>query len=134
MSLLTEDEAKRMWCPLARAVDLAGAIPVAANRNRMGADVDCMCIASACMAWRVAKPSTKAVIERTEQEAAENSPAGEGWVVESSGVDQPDEEGPAYAWKKWKRETVPACAAMGFCGAFGPSPVVPYVTRDGEVR
>lgn len=52
MTLLTEDEAKRTWCPLARAVDLAGSRPVAANRNRTGPDIDCMCIASACMAWR----------------------------------------------------------------------------------
>lgn len=45
---LTEDEAKKKWCPLARARNGYAAV----NRDRGDPYVDCLCIASACMAWR----------------------------------------------------------------------------------
>jgi hypothetical protein len=51
MTLLTEDEAKTKWCPLARATNL-GDLPVSVNRRGNAPDTDCLCIASACMAWR----------------------------------------------------------------------------------
>lgn len=51
MTLLTEDEAKTKWCPLARATN-CGELPVAVNRIGKAPDNDCRCIASVCMAWR----------------------------------------------------------------------------------
>lgn len=49
--ILTEEEAKTKWCPEARASN-NGEQPIAINRVNRGPDVDCLCIASACMAWR----------------------------------------------------------------------------------
>lgn len=54
MTLLTEDEAKMKWCPLARAGDQRGEDRITVNRHGNAADPDCYCIASACMAWRFA--------------------------------------------------------------------------------
>jgi hypothetical protein len=51
--LLTEDEAKMKWCPLARASSSRDEEQgVSVNRNGNAADIDCLCMASACMAWR----------------------------------------------------------------------------------
>lgn len=50
--ILTEDEAKKNWCPLARACDTHGDSRIAINRAGNAPDPDCLCIASACMAWR----------------------------------------------------------------------------------
>lgn len=52
---MTEAEAKTKWCPFARSYDyVTGAeIPVPLNRDTTGGpDVHCLCLASACMAWR----------------------------------------------------------------------------------
>lgn len=49
---MTEDEAKAKWCPFARASNLADLQTVAINREGNAPDQWCMCIASACMAWR----------------------------------------------------------------------------------
>jgi hypothetical protein len=51
---ITEEEAKRKWCPLARAGDNHDSRRVGVNRCGNAADMDCFCIASACMAWRKA--------------------------------------------------------------------------------
>jgi len=48
---MTENEAKKKWCPYARASDL-GHSPVSVNRRGNFPDQDCYCIASSCMAWR----------------------------------------------------------------------------------
>jgi hypothetical protein len=46
---MTEDEAKTKWCPFARAQSMN----VAVSRDGFGAAYDtCLCIGSACMAWR----------------------------------------------------------------------------------
>ena len=46
--LLTEEEAKTKWCPMARLQDVGG------TYNRCGPAADLYCIASACMMWRKA--------------------------------------------------------------------------------
>jgi hypothetical protein len=52
-TMATEEEAKTRWCPLARANSSRDeAQGVSINRNGNKADIDCFCIASACMAWR----------------------------------------------------------------------------------
>jgi hypothetical protein len=50
--MLTEDQAKTKWCPHARAGDNHSEYRVAVNRCGNSPDVDCFCMASACMAWR----------------------------------------------------------------------------------
>lgn len=54
---MTEDEAKRKWCPFARVPMsyLDNSPAPAVNRAYSGnsADAGSLCIASACMAWRV---------------------------------------------------------------------------------
>lgn len=51
---MTEDEAKKKWCPFARSYDIRGTpdMPVTVNRFGRGPDSECMCLASGCMAWR----------------------------------------------------------------------------------
>ena len=64
MTALTEEEARKRWCPFARAVapvvdthaNTTGG--TTANRGADGApDPDCRCLASGCMAWRVIHPT-----------------------------------------------------------------------------
>jgi hypothetical protein len=52
INLISEVDAKKKWCPLARAVSINSEMPAAINRNGKQPDIDCMCIASECMAWR----------------------------------------------------------------------------------
>lgn len=52
MALLTEQQAKSKWCPLARAESTRGSNAIPVNRSGNAPDVDCLCIASGCMAWR----------------------------------------------------------------------------------
>lgn len=54
---MTEEEAKKKWCPFARAASAIG--PVAVNRMETSltedgsiADPDCLCLAAGCMMWR----------------------------------------------------------------------------------
>lgn len=47
MTLLTEEEAEKKWCPQARSASTDGA-----NRYGNSPDMYCFCLASACMAWR----------------------------------------------------------------------------------
>jgi hypothetical protein len=51
MTLLTEAHAKTKWCPHARTY-VSADILVSANRRGTGPDPECLCLASACMAWR----------------------------------------------------------------------------------
>jgi hypothetical protein len=50
--MFTEEEARKKWCPLARSGDTRDEGRVSVNRCGNAADMDCFCIASACMAWR----------------------------------------------------------------------------------
>lgn len=54
MSLMAEADALKKWCPHARSANADDVAPTSVNRAyRNGApDCDCMCLASACMAWR----------------------------------------------------------------------------------
>lgn len=47
----SEAEAKNLWCPMARANNVAETAAVNRNANGEG-DGLCYCIASACAAWR----------------------------------------------------------------------------------
>lgn len=51
--ILTEAEAKERWCPLVRVFDTEGDKVISANRSLEGVPIG-SCIASACMAWRLA--------------------------------------------------------------------------------
>ena len=51
--ILTEDDAKKKWCPFARSPKWEDANGPAINRKGSGEmDSGSRCIASACMAWR----------------------------------------------------------------------------------
>lgn len=115
---MTEDEAKKKWCPFVRLVG--------GNKNDAGADIGshngsafnrvalvdsgdfsiphaARCIASDCMAWRVSvvPPYQENVYNR------EEAPEGEGW--------QPSSPGPRN--RHWWR-TIPE-QRIGFCGLAG---------------
>jgi len=53
---MTEDEARKLWCPFARAIDHHGDVRdgvAGINRDDDGhPDEACRCLASGCMAWR----------------------------------------------------------------------------------
>ena len=54
--LLTEKEAKTKWCPYAISAVRRYEDGASVVNRRIGSgkpDVDCMCIAADCMAWRV---------------------------------------------------------------------------------
>jgi len=46
--IITEKEAKTKWCPMARLSEMGGTL------NRCGPEASLQCIASDCMAWRLA--------------------------------------------------------------------------------
>lgn len=48
---MTEEEAKTKWCPFARQ-DTRGGVTSYGGEGSSTYPVKCMCIASACMAWR----------------------------------------------------------------------------------
>lgn len=53
--ILTESEAERRWCPMGRIVSTVDKVTFVANRVDGGLP---LCLASKCMAWRLAhKPS-----------------------------------------------------------------------------
>ncbi len=51
--MVTEEEARKLWCPFARAHAVCTGGTLAINRRQDGEGwLDCNCLASACMAWR----------------------------------------------------------------------------------
>jgi len=100
--MITEDEAKTKWCPLARAGD---GDDCATNRDLIEDNpVYARCIGSACMAWR-------AVVQRTSRFDNDPPPSDPGW--EKVGEPTDDSIRPEK-WQRWERH-------VGYCGAFGRS-------------
>lgn len=51
--MMTEEQARKKWCPLAMTPNYISTTGAATNRNLNGQPLGtAMCIASACMAWR----------------------------------------------------------------------------------
>lgn len=54
--IVTEEQARTMWCPHARAANSiepeAGNVSVNRVFEKGAADRDCLCLANMCMAWR----------------------------------------------------------------------------------
>lgn len=64
---MTEEEAKTKWCPFGRILaGTDGTPPLAASYNRSSELDEPRCIASACMAWRWADPTTPHMDDRAE--------------------------------------------------------------------
>lgn len=66
--MLTEDEAKTKWCPLARTTEFDGVNGSRVRNRVVRTDLDpvrvneplgCHCIASVCMAWRFVEGATE---------------------------------------------------------------------------
>lgn len=110
MTMLTEDEAKTKWCPLSRTGDTRSDERCTVNRAGNGPDVDCYCIASACMAWR-SEPLT---YEHGEALPFGTTPADPGWEKDGetwycgSGVTGEKRQ-------RWRKPN----PLLGYCGAFG---------------
>ena len=114
MAGMTEDEARKKWCPHTRQaapVD-SEASGTAGNRYGMETLEGAKCIASECMAWRSAGERRVREIERRTAEPGSKRPDGEGWGFEYG--EAFDDGG------NWVRhETAP----VGFCGLAGsPTP------------
>lgn len=56
---MTEAEARKKWCPFARALFQFEGSAVTINRLYRKADEHCLCIASDCMAWSEAESGSK---------------------------------------------------------------------------
>lgn len=52
LMLVTEEEAKKKWCPFSRAVRSSQGAMAGVNRDGPRADPRAVCLASECMAWR----------------------------------------------------------------------------------
>jgi hypothetical protein len=55
MTLLTEDEATKRWCPFVRITGVKFGVPFAHNRLEGGPPLG-RCIGASCMAWRGEPP------------------------------------------------------------------------------
>ena len=63
--IVTQKEAKRMWCPHARTID-QDMIGATVNRDvgKGFPDSDCYCLGDRCMAWRWAQPPMRQVSQK----------------------------------------------------------------------
>ena len=107
---LTEDEARKKWCPFVRAGNEAGC-----NRSVLNAEgyLD-KCIASECMAWRWAAQSyeyktTEAVWHEGGLGIEIVPPAGDGWEQIDEGIID-------FHHIPWRR---PKPIRHGYCGLSG---------------
>ena len=95
---MTEQEAKTKWCSAARA-DRQGPEYATANRDGFGRpDGACLCIGSACMAWRWEAPEPAHL-------PPGEYPPGEGWVKGEMWKDG--------RYQQWERRV------SGYCGLAG---------------
>lgn len=135
MALITEQEAKTKWCPHARATDM-GEKPLSINRRGNAADPECLCLASACMAWRwgdevLREPPRRIWWPETDEvtvlrgvgpDRSDKVPASAQWVPLTGG-DEADDHAGAYweeAADEFKARVIKARdSRRGFCGAFG---------------
>ena len=74
---MTEEEAKTKWCPHARAQN--GNETTAINRYRNGIDPECLCVGSACMAWRWTERRGDGPVEETMESPPPDRPVGMRW-------------------------------------------------------
>lgn len=103
--LMTEKEAITKWCPHARVPDDD---PNTGGNNRwIRKDDECLCIGSACMAWRWGESAEE---NRFVQwgDTFFNGAAGDGWERDTSRTGCM-----ADAWKRTRPNR------RGYCGAFG---------------
>lgn len=126
---MTEEEAKRRWCPFSRVISGSKAGPIVAsiqngqaafNRIETGPVQVVMpdgsaCIGSCCMAWREEIPDQE--LAETDNEfhgpmIRNIPPPGDGWINQESekGVMRPDKT-------LWRR---PKPSGHGYCGLAGP--------------
>lgn len=73
--LVTEADAKKLWCPAARtawAMNANNEKPPICTANRGNTDDQCRCIASGCMWWRW-NDTVKAFIKDTDEPAKERT-------------------------------------------------------------
>lgn len=117
--MYTEAEAKTRWCPLSRAIvwnDSETLLAAGANLKADGEPAS-MCIASACMAWRVSAPGQNL------SEAKEYLAAGR--FIEAirafrvaTGLPLKEAKDALESIRSGDREW-PSAEDKGFCGAFG---------------
>lgn len=114
--MLTEAEAKTKWCPKAlNATDTINTF----NRYENGeAAHNCLCIASACMAWRWAEriPAPK-FFKSSDVRATSEPPRPDHVPASYAFVPYDDVEGDAAGWA----EPEESCKArrLGYCGLAG---------------
>jgi hypothetical protein len=100
--MYSEVDAKTKWCPKAMAMREDASTSVGGvNRFNRQPDIDCMCIGSACMAWRWVH--TKVPVARSQES---------GWAI---GL---------------KAALMPTTFEVGYCGAFGEPSGAPKVTAE----
>lgn len=134
--MITEAQAKDRWCPHARATDM-GDTPLSINRRGRSADPDCLCLASACMAWRwgeaaADEPQRECWWPETEDETVlrgtvgpdrpDEVPASAQWISMTGSDEADDHEGGHWEEPQVEHQArvVAACNSRhGFCGAFG---------------
>lgn len=109
---MTEEEAKKKWCPFVNAHGDSFMRAVNPDSNELGAFQHTCCIASACMAWR----QDRSVPDTATLFASAPAP-GPNWVMDGEPWDaDPNKHLPGTALlRRWKRVGAPE----GFCGLAG---------------
>jgi hypothetical protein len=113
--LLTENEAKKKWCPYAR--ETGGENRTFMKKDATAAPAECRCIASLCMAWRWGEPEPN---QKSTHHRNRKASTPYGW--------RPADVPQSWEWVPYNGETrahwlEPEAEAKarrrGHCGAFG---------------
>jgi len=113
--LLTENEAKKKWCPYAR--ETGGENRTFMKKDATAPPAECRCIASLCMAWRWGEPDPK---QKSTHHRNRKASTPYGW--------RPADVPQSWEWVPYNGETQahwlePEAEAKarrrGHCGAFG---------------